>query len=81
MELQRVKGSDLKVGDTLVVWWSLVDRGAKRNRDIIRKLTPYTGPLRHLFSDGAQLSDFQFSRAGMTIENGRYYEIEPRQEG
>lgn len=54
-----VEGKDLKVGDTIEVWWT-------PNRDTITALRPYTGPLECLA--GAQLADFALNRTGMTIE-------------
>ncbi len=54
-----VEGKDLRVGDTIEVWWS-------PKRDTITALRPYTGPLECLA--GAQLAEFALYRAGMTIE-------------
>ncbi len=67
---RRVLGSELKVGDTIVVWW-------QPNHDTITKLVPYTGPLK-IWKDGAQLADFAILKTGMTIDNGDYYEVMPR---
>ena len=54
-----VQGKDLKVGDTIEVWWT-------PKRDTITALRPYTGPLERLA--GARLADFALNTTGMTIE-------------
>lgn len=54
-------GADLRVGDTIEVWWA-------GNRDTITALQPYTGPLVCLA--GARLADFALLKTGMTIEPG-----------
>jgi hypothetical protein len=64
--MKRVKGSALKVGDTIEVWWA-------PNRDTITGLRKYDGPLAHLFPDGAKLADFALLKTGMTIDNGNFY--------
>lgn len=74
--MKTVLGSELKVGDTIEVWWS-PHRG-KPNRDVITKLVPYTGKLAYLFPKGAQLADFMFNAAGMTIDNDESYNVEER---
>jgi hypothetical protein len=76
METLRVRGSELKVGDHIHVWWNLIDRGAKENRDIIQELKPYNGLLKHLWKGGAQLASFQFNRTGMTIDNNDFYMVD-----
>ena len=63
----KVLGKDLKIGDTIKVWWS-------PNEDTIVSLKPYTGSLKHLFKDGAQLASFRLYRPGMTIDNACHYE-------
>lgn len=63
---KTVTGSDLRVGDTIEVWW-------QPGRDTITALRPYAGPLT-CFKHGAQLADFALMRTGMTIENGSDYE-------
>lgn len=57
----EVCGADLRVGDTIEVWWA-------GNRDTITALRPYTGPLACL--KGARLADFALLKTGMTIEPG-----------
>lgn len=68
MANKTVLGSELKVGDTINVWWH-------PHRDTILGLRPYTGPLAHIFPKGAQLADFALNRSGMTIENDRDFEV------
>lgn len=57
----EVSGADLRVGDTIEVWWA-------GNRDTITALRPYTGPLACL--QGARLAEFALLKTGMTIEPG-----------
>jgi len=63
-------GKDLKVGDTIGVWWS-------GGRDRITRLTPYRGPLEYLWENdgGARIADFAVNRTGMTIEPGEVFEV------
>lgn len=64
----KVKGSQLKVGQCIEVWWA-------GHRDIITALRPYKGSLAHLFGDGAQIAEFSICKAGMTIDNSDYYNV------
>jgi len=61
--MSKKLGRDLKVGDTIKVWWG-------NGRDTITTLTPYHGSLRHLWDKdgGAKLADFSLNKVGMTIE-------------
>ena len=63
-----VFGKELRVGDTIVVWWS-------PGRDTITELRPYDGPLAHLFPEGAQLAEFALNTTGMTIDNSAFFEL------
>lgn len=67
---KRVRGRDLKVGDTIQVWWA-------PRRDIITKLIPYHGPLAYLWDKdgGARLASFALLKTGMTIEPVQWYEV------
>lgn len=69
--LQQISGSDLRVGDTLELWWG---------RDTITALAPYTGPLASVFAGGAQSASFARG-PGMTIENGMLYPVVARMGG
>lgn len=73
--IETVRGSELRVGDTIKVWWSSVqkERGGRPNEEVITKLVKYTGSL-DCFKDGARLADFRCSRTGMTIPNDTIYE-------
>lgn len=62
----RKFGGELKAGDTIEVWWA-------PNRDTIIALTPYKGPLLHLFPKGAQIAKFALNGTGMTIDNSDLY--------
>jgi hypothetical protein len=64
-----VSGADLRVGDTLEVWWT-------GNRDTITAIRAYTGPLACL--KGARLADFALLRTGMTIEPGSRHVVVSR---
>lgn len=64
--MRQILGKDLKVGDTIEVWW-------RPRRDTITNLAPYTGPLAYLFKDGARLAEFAICQSGMTVENDRYF--------
>jgi hypothetical protein len=64
--MTRVFGSELKVGDTIKVWWS-------PNLDTIVALDPYKGPIAHLFKSGAAIAKFQ-KKNGMTIDLGDLYD-------
>lgn len=76
MTTVQTKGSDLKVGQTIKVWWSSSQRRAGKppNEDTITELTPYKGPLSYLFPQGAQIAVFAHC-PGMTIDNSDYYEV------
>jgi len=63
-QTQRTRGRQLRVGDTIEVWWG-------NGRDTITGLRPYNGPLSHLwdrYGGGARLADFAVNKVGMTIE-------------
>ena len=65
----NVLGTELRVGDTIEVWWS-------PNRDTITSLKPYNGPLSYLWPEGqAQLAEFALSRTGMTIEPHMMFKV------
>lgn len=57
----EVNGADLRVGDTIEVWWA-------NHRDTITAMSPYTGPLACL--KGARIAEFALFKTGMTIEPG-----------
>ena len=52
--------AQLKVGDTIKVWWA-------PGRDTITKLTPYNGPLLGLLGQGTKLAEFALNKTGMTL--------------
>jgi len=61
---QRTPGKQLRVGDTIEVWWA-------NGRDTITGLRPYHGllsPLWDKYGGGAKLADFALNKTGMTIE-------------
>lgn len=60
-----VLAEDLRVGDTIEVWW-------QPRRDTITALRPYSGPI-DCFR-GAMVAEFALLRSGMTIEPGSKYQ-------
>lgn len=69
--MTHIRGSNLKAGDTIEVWWS-------PKRDLITALRPYKGPLEHLFPAGARIAEFAILKSGMTIDNSDFYDrIDP----
>ena len=75
MEPQQKLGKDLKVGDTIRIWWSSF-KGQTENKDTITRIQKYDGPLKHLWPDGAKLVWFRFnSIVGMTVSNSDYFEM------
>jgi len=65
METNQAWGHELKVGDTLKVYFG---------RQHIVRLRPYTGSLAPIFDGGAQIVDFASGHA-MTIENNGLYSV------
>lgn len=59
--------AQLKVGDSIEVWWS-------PGRDTITALKPYTGPLLETLGKGTKLADFALNMSGMTLEAGAIFE-------
>ena len=68
----RVKGQDLRVGDTIDVWWA-------PGRATIIELELYEGPLYHLLKGNAEgeprIAKFTVGKGGMTIPPGTIYEV------
>ena len=63
---ESVPTDELKVGDTIVVWWGV-------GRDTITDLIPYVGPLSKVLGEGTKLASFALFKTGMTLEGkGRY---------
>lgn len=62
------RGSELKVGDVINVWWS-------PNVDLITELVPYTGFLSYLWNDEARIAKFMINRIGMTIGPTDWYKV------
>lgn len=60
--------AQLKVGNTIKVWWT-------PGRDTITALRPYTGPLLGLLGTGTKLADFALNTSGMTLEAGASFEM------
>jgi len=75
MKRERIYGHELKVGDTIEVWWN-------GGRDIIcgRKETPKYAQKFYddNFPHGAWFAEFVLLRTGMTIDNNDiYYRLTP----
>lgn len=69
----RKLGKNLKVGDTIEVWWSPTN--GKANQDTITRLEKYNGSLAYLWPKGAKLAYFLYNKTGMTIDNSDYFTI------
>jgi hypothetical protein len=57
---------ELKVGDTIKVWWN-------PKRDTIIRIEPYVGPLK--IARNAVIAYFGICRGGMTMFPGEEYEV------
>lgn len=66
--MTAVDGKDLRVGDTIEVWWT-------PRRDTITDLRPYTGKLASLWPTGARIAGFAICATGMTIGNDEQYDL------
>jgi hypothetical protein len=66
--MRTVDASELRVGDTIEVWW-------QPNRDTITDLYPYQGPYEKTILEGAQIAEFAILKSGMTIEKGSQYVV------
>lgn len=64
-----IDADDLRVGDTIEVWW-------QPGRDTVVSLRPYDGPL-ECIKDG-QIAGFAISKTGMTIEPTAQYRLVSR---
>jgi hypothetical protein len=71
----RIKGSELRSGDILHVWWSNAHQ-KEPNRAIITRIESYKGDLKHLFTEGASIAYFVCLRTGMTIDHSDYYDVD-----
>lgn len=65
-KFRSVIGQNLRVGDTIKVWW-------KPGRDMIAVLDDYSGPLQDLFPQGAKIAGFAVG-PGMTIDLADQYQ-------
>lgn len=70
----QVKGSDLKIGDILRVWWNDPEEMEIECGDRIKELSPMKTFL-NCFAEGVQLASFEYLHSGMTIDNAGYYTI------
>lgn len=64
--MEKIKGSDLKAGDIIQLWY-----GQQR----IVSLRPYTGCLSYLFNKGAQIAELAPGPIGITIDNNDLYDL------
>jgi hypothetical protein len=60
--------AQLKIGDTIKVWW-------RPGRDSITALRPYTGPLRATLGDETKVAEFALNETGMTLEGDAVFEV------
>lgn len=62
----RKTANELRVGDTIRVWW-------RPGRDTITGLRDYDGTIPEL--RGGRIADFALNPTGMTLEPGSLYEV------
>lgn len=62
----RVNINQLKVGDTIEVWW-------RPGRDTITTIEPYKGPLLATLGIGTKIARFALNPVGMTLEAGAIF--------
>ena len=61
VKTESVIGRDLRVGDTILVWW-------RPGRDTIVRFTDYDGRYKsHPGWDGVRLAEFALLKSGMTV--------------
>lgn len=58
----------LRVGDTIEVWWT-------PGRDTITALKPYGGSLLETLGLGTKIAEFALSKTGMTLEAGAVFKV------
>lgn len=61
----QVKAEDLRVGDTIEVWW-------KSGRDTILEIKPYIGDLADIMCG---IATFAVWGIGMSLEKGQTFEV------
>lgn len=66
--MTTILGRDLRVGDTISVWW-------KPKQDTITRIEPYTGPLVSLLGEGTRIAYFAICTGGMTIPPDARHEL------
>jgi hypothetical protein len=64
---EQAATADIKIGDTLDVWWG-------NGRDTITDLKPYHGPLARVLGEGTKIASFALLRTGMTLEGKGSYQ-------
>lgn len=67
MEPKTINGADLRIGDTIAVWWT-------PRRDTIVSLEPYRGPLEFLWPEGASIAGFAIG-PGMTCGHDEQFKL------
>ena len=65
----RLLGSELRIGDTIKVWWT-------PGRDTIVEFHPASAETNAIFlPEGARVAIFAINAAGMTIPNEQMHEV------
>lgn len=67
-KMRLVRGRDLRVGDTIDVWWGT-------RRDTIWAMRPITGPLAATTLKDARVASFTQINSGMTILADQMFEV------
>ena len=74
MDARYMDGRDLKVGDTVAVWWA-------NGRDTITAMRPYGETKMDIDMSEARIAEFAINQGGMTIMPDSTFEVIARAEG
>ena len=66
-------GKDLKVGDTIKVWWAPVLNGP--TQDTIVSFKEGNGRMNYIWTEGYKYASFQENKVGLTIPNDEWFEV------
>lgn len=69
---REVLSEELRVGDTIDVWWH-------GRRDTITAIEPYNGPLLPVLGEKTRIAYFAYLKMGMTIVQGELHIVHARE--
>lgn len=69
---RHVLSEELRVGDTIEVWWN-------GNRDTITAIEQYNGPLLPCLGEKTRIAYFAYLKGGMTIVEGEQHVLIARE--